>query len=285
MVVDDEPDIQNLATMILKDSNYQVILASNGDDAVNMAESELPDLILLDIVLPEKNGFEVYKILKNKSNTAHIPIVMFSVLNRDVDKKFSMEAGADGHIIKPFSSEALLAEIREQIQKIQSTKFSTQIGIQHTELSGKKMLLEFEPMSHYERFIRDFILENSYHKKPNVILTKKGSVIEQFLNGYKCIEILPLNVNLMFTDILKKYPSEPFSIIYDNLTDVIFELNANTAYKIVRKGMELFSEPRITSIFLINPSAHEEQVIHSIRGLFSNQIQFGENGVSGTKLD
>jgi hypothetical protein len=89
----------------------------------------------------------------------------------------------------------------------------------------------------------------------------------------------------MFTDILKKYPSESFGIIYDNLTDIIFELNANSAYKIARKGMELFSDPRITSIFLINPSAHEEKVIHSIRGLFSNQIQYGDHGVSGTKFE
>ncbi len=66
----------------------------------------MPDLILLDVVMPGKSGLEVCKILKVSSQDQHIPVVMFTALGRDVDRKLGAEAGADGHFIKPFTPEA-----------------------------------------------------------------------------------------------------------------------------------------------------------------------------------
>ena len=112
LIVDDEPDTINLAKMILERKGYHVVSAFTGDEAIQKAESEMPDFIYLDMVMPGKSGLEVCKILKAQSKTKKIPLVMFTALGRDVDKKLSKEAGADGHFLKPFTAEDLIDEIK-----------------------------------------------------------------------------------------------------------------------------------------------------------------------------
>ncbi len=102
MVVDDEPDIVNLVSKILQKAGYWVSSASTGDQALEAIETEAPDLILLDLVMPGKSGLEVCKILKSQPKTKDIPVIMFTALGRDVDRNLSSWAGADAHITKPF---------------------------------------------------------------------------------------------------------------------------------------------------------------------------------------
>ena len=87
LIVDDEPDVVNLAKRILEREKYHVITASEGDEALEKARVEMPDLILLDIVMRGKDGYEVCKILKSHAATRHIPVVMFTVLGHDIDRK------------------------------------------------------------------------------------------------------------------------------------------------------------------------------------------------------
>jgi glycogen(starch) synthase len=122
LVIDDEPDILNLAQMILKDGGYDVLVASNGEEAIQRAEVEMPDLILLDVVMPGKSGLEVCKTLKTRLRTRLIPIVMFTVLGRDVDRENIIDAGADGHFMKPFTPEGLLSEVKRQLEKARASR-------------------------------------------------------------------------------------------------------------------------------------------------------------------
>ena len=115
LVVDDEPDILNLAKLMLEKEGYVVSTASDGEEALQKVEAEMPDIILLDIVMPGKTGLEVCKILKAKPETRHIPVVMFTVLGQDVDRKLAKEAGSDGYFAKPFTLESLLAEVGRAI--------------------------------------------------------------------------------------------------------------------------------------------------------------------------
>jgi CheY-like chemotaxis protein len=119
LVADDELDIRNLVKIILEKNNYQVTVAANGVEALEKAESELPDLILLDVIMPAKSGWEVCKILKSKDETKHIPIVIFTVLSVMVGDKASMkyaeEAGADGYLPKPFNTSELLAQVKKYL--------------------------------------------------------------------------------------------------------------------------------------------------------------------------
>jgi CheY-like chemotaxis protein len=113
LIVDDEEDIRNLGEMMLTDNGYDVLTAKNAGEAITKAEEEKPDIILMDIVMPGRNGFDACKILKFKPATKEIPVVMFSALGRDVDKKMAEEAGAEAYITKPFDKERLLELIEE----------------------------------------------------------------------------------------------------------------------------------------------------------------------------
>jgi DNA-binding response OmpR family regulator len=117
LIVDDEPDILQIAKLILEEAKYQVIIASDGELAIHKAEAETPDLMLLDIRMPEMNGFEVCKRLKALPKTKNIPIIMFTILAHENDKKTAKDTGASGYIVKPFTPESLLSEVKKHIKK------------------------------------------------------------------------------------------------------------------------------------------------------------------------
>lgn len=120
MVADDEPDTLNLVKVILEQEGYQVLVASNGVEALRRAETELPDLVMLDVVMPAKSGWEVCRTLKAQDKTKHIPVVIFTVLSAtigDASKMRAEEAGCDGYVTKPFTPEGLLAEVRKHLDQ------------------------------------------------------------------------------------------------------------------------------------------------------------------------
>jgi DNA-binding response OmpR family regulator len=120
LVADDELDLLDLTKIILEKNGYQVSLASDGVEALQKAEKELPDLILLDINMPPKSGWEVCKTLKSQDKTKHIPIVLFTVVSITRDeksKKYAEESRADGYLQKPFNINELLAEVKRHLEQ------------------------------------------------------------------------------------------------------------------------------------------------------------------------
>lgn len=120
LVVDDEADVRNLTKMMLEGAGYEVIQASNGDEALAKVATETPNLVLLDVVMPGKSGFEVCKTLKANERTRKIPVIIFTVLGREVDFRLSIESGADEFLSKPLKPEDmsnLVKEIRTQLDK------------------------------------------------------------------------------------------------------------------------------------------------------------------------
>lgn len=120
LVVDDESDVRNLTKMMLEGAGYEVAQASSGDEALAMVASGAPDLVLLDVVMPGKSGFEVCKALKSNEATKKIPVIIFTVLGREVDFRLSMDSGADEFLSKPMKPEDmsnLVKEIRAQLSK------------------------------------------------------------------------------------------------------------------------------------------------------------------------
>ena len=128
LVVDDEFILRDLMRTILEEEGYSVITASDGEEALTKADNELPDLIILDLMMPGKSGLEVCKILKSQSETKHIPIVMATVLGREVDRTMTDEAGADAHFMKPFTASALLTEVKRQLEVAREQKHAPQLG-------------------------------------------------------------------------------------------------------------------------------------------------------------
>ena len=305
LVVDDELNIRNLAKMVLEGEGYHVITAADGDEAINKTEAEMPDLILMDVVMPRKSGLDACKALKSQVKTRNIPIVICTVLGRDSDKKLSSEAGADGHFTKPFKSEELITEVKRRLDQSRSEKFSKELGIEHSTLQGKKILFEFDPSTPYERLIRDFALECISHGEATIVLTKKGSAVRQALESEKGVELIDLTLEraqaesniiqwimasttsphaITVSSILEQHQSKPLGLVFDSLTNIALTTDPQKAYRFTQNAIELLVEPRITAIFLLNPSAHEARDVSSLRGLFSSQLSYGKEGVVGVKI-
>ena len=284
VVVDDEPDILNLTKLVLEKRGYQVICTSSGDEALRKIETEMPDVVLLDVVMPGKSGLEVCKTLKADPKMKLIPVVMFTVLGRDIDRKMILDCGADSHFTKPFTPDALAKEISEQIAKNRSERFSKQLGISHRELIGRKILIEFEPSATYDRFVRDFILECIANKEDNIVLTQKGSAVHHALEKDEPINLVHQGTSHVFlTDVLKDHNARPLGIVYDSLTDLALSLDAKSAYKFARDSLGSLSDPQITAIYLLNSSAHDPREVRSIEGVFSNSIGYSNAGVANIR--
>jgi DNA-binding response OmpR family regulator len=125
LVVDDEGDIVDVAKTFLVSRGYQVITASNGNEAIAKALSERPDLILLDILMPGKNGFEVTRALKREPSASGIPIVISSVLTGVKDRREALEAGAVAILAKPFEFDIVAAQIKNILEMRQLRMFKT----------------------------------------------------------------------------------------------------------------------------------------------------------------
>jgi two-component system, OmpR family, alkaline phosphatase synthesis response regulator PhoP len=112
LVVDDEPDILELLKYNLAKEGYQVLTASTGEIAIKTVFEMMPDLIVLDLMLPGIDGLEVCRILKQDSRTVNIPVIMLTAKTEDVDIVSGLELGAVDYVTKPFSPRVLIARIR-----------------------------------------------------------------------------------------------------------------------------------------------------------------------------
>jgi len=117
LIVDDEKDIVKMLDYNLKKDGYRVISASDGEDALDLAGREHPDLIVLDLMLPGLDGLEVCKTLKKEGKTASIPIIMLTAKTQESDKVIGLELGADDYMTKPFSPRELLARIKAVLRR------------------------------------------------------------------------------------------------------------------------------------------------------------------------
>src|SRR5690349_521724 len=112
LVVEDERDVADLIRYNLTKEGYEVVLAPTGADALKQAREVHPDLVLLDIMVPQLNGWEVCRRLKQDVETKHIPVIMVTGRVEEGDKVLGFEMGADDYVTKPFSTRELLARIR-----------------------------------------------------------------------------------------------------------------------------------------------------------------------------
>ncbi len=134
LVVEDEEDIQELISYNLKKENYKVHIVSSGEDAIHYAQTKQPDIILLDLMLPGIDGFEVCRRLKNNKTSQVIPIVMLTAKGEDADIVTGLELGADDYITKPFSPRVLIARIRSILRRKTRTDVSVEEIIKNGDL-------------------------------------------------------------------------------------------------------------------------------------------------------
>ncbi|HZT75838.1 MAG TPA: response regulator [Vicinamibacterales bacterium] len=115
LVVDDSPTDLQMLSAALKTGGYDVVTAADGEEAIAKATATHPPLVVLDIVLPKKNGFQVCRQLKTTADTKDIKVILVSSKNQDSDKFWGMKQGADDYIAKPYQDADLLAAVARQL--------------------------------------------------------------------------------------------------------------------------------------------------------------------------
>jgi DNA-binding response OmpR family regulator len=142
LVVDDEPKIVRLARDYLEKNNFRVVTANDGQSALSMARREKPDLIILDLMLPNIDGREVCKILRKESE---VPIIMLTALSEEIDQVTGLEIGADDYITKPFSPRALIARVRALLRRTTGEiKTPNMLRIGNLEIDAEKYSVTYQ---------------------------------------------------------------------------------------------------------------------------------------------
>lgn len=118
LVVEDEAPQREVLVYNLEAEGFAVLQATSGDAALEMAREDVPDLILLDWMLPEVSGIEVCRRLKSAAETRAIPVIMISARSEEVDRVRGLETGADDYVVKPYSVVELMARIRTQLRRV-----------------------------------------------------------------------------------------------------------------------------------------------------------------------
>jgi DNA-binding response OmpR family regulator len=144
LVVEDEQDIGGLIKHALeRDGDTQVQTVTTGDDALKAVVEQVPDLIILDLNLPVLNGFEVCRILRARTTTQHIPIIMLTARTNEVDRVSGLDLGADDYVTKPFSLRELAARVRAVLRRRQQASAAGAVAIYR----GKHLIADFEAVS------------------------------------------------------------------------------------------------------------------------------------------
>ena len=147
LIVDDEPNIIQLEKMYLERDGYKVIAASDGRMALEIIKSQEPDLVVLDVMLPIIDGFEVCRRLRSSGHP--IPIIMVTARDDDIDKILGLELGADDYLTKPFNPRELVARVRAVLRRGVANEHQKQIKIGDIliNLAGREVMIQGKPIT------------------------------------------------------------------------------------------------------------------------------------------
>lgn len=138
LVVDDEENIMELIKFNLETNGYKVITADNGVDAVRLAKSEVPELVLLDLMLPKMDGNDVCKEIRKDSSISTMPIIMLTAKSEEIDKILGLELGADDYITKPFSVRELLSRVKAVLRRTTVQNINTSYKFENIAIDFNK---------------------------------------------------------------------------------------------------------------------------------------------------
>lgn len=144
-LIEDEPDIMELISIHVAKAGYSVKEFTNGSDFLRYLEKNRPDLVILDLMLPDIDGLEICKMIRKKDDKADIPIIMLTAKSEEMDKVVGLEIGADDYITKPFSTKELLARIKAVLRRHEPQREEKKIevgGILTVDLSKFEVLVK-----------------------------------------------------------------------------------------------------------------------------------------------
>ncbi len=129
LIVEDEEDIVTLLKYNLEAASFNVLVARNGEEAVETAKHDIPDLVLLDWMIPLLSGLEVCRVLRRNETTRHIPIIMVTARGEEGDKIRALDVGADDYVTKPFSPAELIARVNAVLRRVSNLRVDKVIEV------------------------------------------------------------------------------------------------------------------------------------------------------------
>jgi two-component system phosphate regulon response regulator PhoB len=172
LIVDDEEDVLELVRYNLDKNGYKVETAATGEQAIAKARAKLPDLIILDLMLPGIDGLDVCKKLKDDTKTQNIPVIMLTAKGEETDVVTGLELGADDYVTKPFSPKVLVARIRRVLQRPIARnleKASVKIHEMTIDPSRREVLVKNKPV---ELTFTEFNILYTLAKRPGMVFTR-----------------------------------------------------------------------------------------------------------------
>jgi two-component system phosphate regulon response regulator PhoB len=191
LIIEDDKDIVEMLKYNLMEEGYDIFTSLNGEDGIALARKERPNIIILDIMLPIIDGFEVCRMIKNDDITAGIPIIILSAKSQETDKIVGLELGADDYVTKPFSPRELIARIRAILRREKGQQFSNRIK------RG------------------NIVIDSTKHK-----VTVRGEEISLTFTEFKLLEFMARRPGVVFSraNILDAVSGED-AIVYDRTVD------------------------------------------------------------------
>ncbi len=177
LIVDDEVDILSLVEFHVKRHGYESISATNGENALQIARMQKPDLLILDLMLPGMNGLDVCRTLKNDPKTASIRIIMLTAKGEEDDIVKGLELGADDYITKPFSPNVLMARVKSVLRRDEITTGTTSETVTYKEITidpaRRKVTVQQQPV---ELTFTEFEILLFLSRHPGFVFTRNEIV-------------------------------------------------------------------------------------------------------------
>ena len=172
VIVDDEETIRELVSDVLEAENFKVIKCNDTDDGYKRILKSKPDLVILDVKMPQIGGIELCRLLRENAETKNLPVIMLTVEATETDKVIGLGVGADDYITKPFSNRELVARVRALLRRVSRTENKAA----NLEVDGLSMNLEARTVTIKGKEIKlrpkEFDLLNMFLLKPNVVLNR-----------------------------------------------------------------------------------------------------------------
>ncbi len=181
LVVDDDKQIVRLIRSYLEQANYQVLTAYDGETALHTIRREKPDLVVLDLMLPDRDGWDITRLVRSDQTLAGLPIIMLTARVEDTDKIIGLELGADDYITKPFNPREVVARVRAVLRRAAggpTQVHAFQVGSVRLDLNRHQVTLDGQPI---ELTPTEFDLLKILMKHPDRAFTRL-ELIEQGLN-------------------------------------------------------------------------------------------------------
>lgn len=185
LVVDDDQDIVRLVRAYLEKSGFQVLTANDGETAIHILRRDRPALVVLDLMLPDRDGWDITRLVRSDPSLSEIPIIMLTARIDDTDKIIGLELGADDYVTKPFNPREVVARVRTVLRRVQGSNTAKQPRVLQLadlimDLDRREVMLKGQPV---ELTATEFNLLKTLIENPGYAFTR-SELIEQAL-GYE----------------------------------------------------------------------------------------------------